>query len=127
LAYHLPVSDRPPEGPDRELGPGEEPGRFLEIDPAGVIEIPIGDVIDLHGFRPAEIPDVVRTYLDEAWARGHRSLRLIHGRGIGVQRAAVRRILAADPRVLSFGDAPGEHGGWGATLVTLREANEPPR
>lgn len=121
------MSDRPPEGPRRELEPGDEPGSSPEIDPSGVIEIPIGDVLDLHGFRPAEIPDVVRTYLDEAWARGYRSLRIIHGRGIGVQREAVRRILAADPRVRSFGDAPGEHGGWGATLVTLRAANETAR
>lgn len=121
------MSDRPPRGPRREPEPGEEPDPSPEAGSPGVVEIPIGDVIDLHGFRPAEIPDVVRTYLDEAWARGYRSLRLIHGRGIGVQRAAVRRILATDPRVLSFGDAPGEHGGWGATLVTLREANEPAR
>lgn len=121
------MSDRPPEGPHRELEPREHPDPSPDTDPSGVIEIPIGDVLDLHGFRPAEIPDVVRTYLDEAWARGFRSLRLIHGRGIGVQRAAVRRILAADPRVRSFGDAPGEHGGWGATLVTLRAADEASR
>lgn len=85
-----------------------------------LVELPIGDVLDLHSFRPAEVPDLVRDWLDEACARGFRDLRIVHGKGIGVQRATVRALLERDPRVVAFGDAPAEHGGWGATWVTLR-------
>ncbi len=86
-----------------------------------VVRLPIEDVLDLHGFRPAEIRDVVRGYLDEAHAAGLRRVRLIHGKGIGVQREAVRRILEADRRVLAFGDLPAQHGGWGATWADLAD------
>jgi dsDNA-specific endonuclease/ATPase MutS2 len=84
------------------------------------IEVPITDVLDLHSFRPAEVKDIVREYLDAAYEKGLRRLRIIHGRGIGVQRQTVRTILERDPRVTAFGDAPAEAGGWGATWVTLR-------
>lgn len=93
---------------------GEEP------DPLEPVELPITDVLDLHSFRPAEVPDVVREYLDAAHEKGFRALRIIHGKGIGVQRLAVRTLLARDPRVEAFGDAPAEAGGWGATWVRLR-------
>jgi dsDNA-specific endonuclease/ATPase MutS2 len=84
------------------------------------VELPITDVLDLHSFRPAEVADVVREYLGAAYALGLRDLRLIHGRGIGEQRRTVRTLLGRDARVVAFGDAPGEAGGWGATWVTLR-------
>lgn len=84
------------------------------------VEVPITDVLDLHSFRPAEVPGVVREYLDAAYERGYRQLRIIHGRGIGVQRQTVRTLLGRDPRVEDFGDAPLEAGGWGATWVRLR-------
>jgi len=84
------------------------------------VELPITDVLDLHSFRPAEVADVVRDYLDAAWEKGLRELRIIHGRGIGVQRQTVRTLLGRDPRVTGFGDAPAEAGGWGATWVRLR-------
>jgi dsDNA-specific endonuclease/ATPase MutS2 len=84
------------------------------------IEVPITDVLDLHSFRPAEVKDIVREYLDAAYEKGLRRLRIIQGRGIGVQRQTVRTILERDPRVTAFGDAPAEAGGWGATWVTLR-------
>jgi DNA-nicking Smr family endonuclease len=84
------------------------------------VELLITDVLDLHSFRPAEVADVVRDYLDAAWEKGLRALRIIHGRGIGVQRQTVRTLLARDPRVEGFGDAPAEAGGWGATWVRLR-------
>jgi DNA-nicking Smr family endonuclease len=84
------------------------------------VELPITDVLDLHSFRPAEVPDVVRDYLDAAWEKGLRALRIIHGRGIGVQRQTVRTLLSRDPRVVDFGDAPPEAGGWGATWVRLQ-------
>lgn len=91
-----------------------------ELDPLEPVELPITDVLDLHSFRPAEVPDVVREYLDAAYDKGFRAVRIIHGKGIGVQRQTVRTLLSRDPRVEAFGDAPGEAGGWGATWVRLR-------
>lgn len=96
----------------------EEDGTDLPRDEP--IEIPLSDVLDLHGFPPRDVAQIVRDYLDDAWRAGFRALRIVHGRGIGVQRETVRAILAHDPRVATFRDAPGEHGGWGATIVELR-------
>jgi DNA-nicking Smr family endonuclease len=84
------------------------------------VALPIEDVLDLHSFPPRQIADLVRDYLDAACERGFAQVRIIHGRGIGVQRATVRAILERHPRVIAFGDAPGEAGGWGATWVRLR-------
>ncbi len=84
------------------------------------IRIPVTDVFDLHSVRPEEVRAVVEAYLEEAHRLGLKSLRIIHGRGIGVQREIVRAVLARTPFVLSFGDAPGEAGGWGATVARLR-------
>lgn len=83
-------------------------------------EVPITDVFDLHPFAPRDVKSAVEAYLDEAHARGFTALRIIHGRGIGVQREMVRAVLSRTPYVLSFHDAPAEAGGWGATIVTLR-------
>ncbi len=83
------------------------------------VELGVTDVLDLHSFRPAEVPDLVRDYLDAAWEAGYRELRIIHGRGTGTQRRTVRTLLERDPRVVSFGDAPAGAGGWGATCVVL--------
>ncbi|KAB2958959.1 MAG: Smr/MutS family protein [Thermoanaerobaculia bacterium] len=96
----------------------EEDGPDLPRDEP--IEIPLSDVLDLHGFPPRDVAQIVRDYLDDASRAGFRALRIVHGRGIGVQRETVRAILAHDPRVAAFRDAPGEHGGWGATIVELR-------
>ncbi len=63
---------------------------------------------------------VVEAYLEEANRMGLKALRIIHGRGIGVQRQIVRAVLARTPFVISFNDAPPEAGGWGATVVRLR-------
>ncbi len=93
-------------------------------DPLGgePVELPVDGVLDLHSFRPAEVADVVREYLDVAWEKGIRELRFIHGKGIGVQRQTVRTLLDRDARVEAFGDAPLEAGGWGATWVRLRQS-----
>ena len=91
------------------MPPDEEPFR-----------IPITDVFDLHTVRPQEVEGVVEAYLEEANRLGIEAVRLIHGRGIGVQREIVRAVLARTPFVLSYRDAPPETGGWGTTLVTLR-------
>jgi dsDNA-specific endonuclease/ATPase MutS2 len=89
------------------------------------VEIPVTDVFDLHGIRPRDIKNAVEAYLGEAHARGFRYVRIIHGRGIGVQRETVRQVLSRTPFVQSFGDAPLEAGGWGATVVTLLPAVPP--
>lgn len=88
-----------------------------ETDP---VRIPITDVFDLHSIPPRDVKAAVEEYLAEARGLGLKALRIIHGRGIGVQRETVRAILARTEFVLAFGDAPGEAGGWGATLVTLK-------
>jgi DNA-nicking Smr family endonuclease len=90
------------------------------------VVIPIEDSIDLHRFRPPEIEGVVEGYLEAAAERGFREVRIIHGRGRGVQRARVHRVLARSPFVERFGEAPAERGGWGATLVWLRPAGGAP-
>ena len=82
--------------------------------------IPIEDVLDLHNVSPRDVEGVVEEYLSEANRLGLKALRIIHGRGIGVQRETVRRVAARTPFVLAYGDAPAEAGGWGATVVTLR-------
>lgn len=89
---------------------------FEELEP---IELEITDVLDLHTFPPSDVKHLVREYLDVAYDKGLRELRIIHGKGIGAQRRMVRAILERDPRVVAYGDPPGEAGGWGATWVTL--------
>ncbi len=89
----------------------------LENDP---MVLPIEDCLDLHAFRPNEIRSVVEEYLWECGRAGRREVRLIHGKGAGTQRAIVRSVLAKHSAVLSYGDAPPEAGGWGATLVALK-------
>ena len=84
------------------------------------IEIAIEESIDLHLFLPNEIADVIEGYLEAAIEKRFREVRLIHGRGRGVQRNRVHRLLARHPQVERFAEAPGDRGGWGATLVWLR-------
>jgi len=81
--------------------------------------VPISNSFDLHSFRAADVPSVVDEYLREARAAGILEVRLIHGKGVGVRRAQVRRLLASRSD-LRFIDAPPERGGHGATIVFLR-------
>ena len=90
-----------------------------EPDPA--VRLPIEDSLDLHAFAPRDIPDLVREYIAECVRRGFREVRVIHGRGTGTQRTVVRSVLGAHPLVEAFTDAPPERGGWGATVVRLRD------
>ena len=83
------------------------------------VKIPIEDVLDLHTFRPRDIPDLLDDYLTECLSAGIHSVRIIHGKGKGVQKKRVQGILKKNPLVASFKDAPPEAGGWGATLVEL--------
>jgi dsDNA-specific endonuclease/ATPase MutS2 len=87
--------------------------------------IPIEESIDLHLFRPSEIGDVVEGYLEAAIEKRFREVRLIHGRGKGVQRDRVQRLLLKHPGVERFADAPGDRGGWGATIAWLRVPDDP--
>ena len=84
------------------------------------VAIPITDVFDLHTVPPRDGNGWWRSTSLEARQRGLRALRVIHGRGIGVQREIVRQVLARTEFVVDFSDARAEAGGWGATIVTLR-------
>ena len=94
-------------------------------DEAEPFKLPITEVLDLHAFAPRDVPSVVEEYLRACREGGLMLVRLVHGRGRGVQRAEVQRVLRRmTAEVEWFGDAPPGSGGWGATLVRLR-APEP--
>jgi DNA-nicking Smr family endonuclease len=84
------------------------------------VVLPIEDSIDLHAFSPKDIPSVVEEYLEQCRRAGLYEVRIIHGRGKGIQRHIVHAILGNHPWVLSFSDSSPESGGWGSTLVVLR-------
>jgi len=86
-----------------------------------VIHIPIEDWIDLHTFSPKEIPDLLEDYLTECRKKGFAEVRIIHGKGKGVQRKIVHSFLRKSPLVESFRDAPPEAGSWGATIAFLNK------
>ena len=92
-------------------------GSFEDDPPPDEVQLPIEDHLDLHAFRPQDVRAVVESYLDEARAAGFSEVRLIHGRGIGVQREIVRGLLARRADVARYFDAPPERGGWGSTIV----------
>ena len=83
------------------------------------VRLEITDTIDLHAFAPRDVRRAVEAYLEEARRAGFRSIRIIHGKGRYVQRAAVREILTRTPFVRDFTDAPPEAGGLGATVAHL--------
>ncbi|HYP25933.1 MAG TPA: Smr/MutS family protein [Blastocatellia bacterium] len=113
------VEDSPePAGSDHDFDEDPFP------DP---VVVEFRDVIDLHSIPPRQVRAVVEDYLEEAHRRGTRWVRIIHGKGRGVQRESVRAILSRTPYVEEFGDAPPEAGGWGATLVTLSPPDAPDR
>lgn len=84
------------------------------------LEIPLTGELDLHAFSPRDIPSVVEEYVLACAEKGLPVVRLVHGRGKGVQRAVVRGVLAGMPQVEAFADAAALSGGWGATVVHLR-------
>ncbi|WP_083699807.1 Smr/MutS family protein [Acidihalobacter ferrooxydans] len=99
-----------------------------------IVRLEITDTLDLHHFKPSEVPDLVREYLRECDRLGISEIRIIHGKGKGVLRKIVQDILAADPRVIAYGSA-NDRSGWGATDARLKisaqpeskQASEPPR
>jgi len=84
------------------------------------VVLPLEDHIDLHPFAPKDIPSVVEEYVWQCHEEGLREVRLIHGRGKGVQRRIVQSALGKNPLVESCHDAPPERGGWGATVAVIR-------
>ena len=86
------------------------------------VVLPIEDSIDLHPFAPEDIPSVVEEYLAQCVEAAIYEVRIIHGRGTGVQRKIVQSLLSKHPRIASFKDAPVEAGGWGATVVVLKKS-----
>lgn len=90
-------------------------------DDSEPVELPIDGVLDLHTFRPEDAFALVNDYIDECRKRGIRELRIIHGKGRGTLRRTVHTALDRRTDVLAYKLAPEERGGWGATLVTLRD------
>jgi len=83
------------------------------------VEVAIGPELDLHSFAPRDIPSVVEEYLTAAAARGLRDVRLVHGRGRGVQRGIVQAALERHPLVAEFWDDAASH--LGATMARLKD------
>jgi len=112
-----PTGDGSPVGSPTIAGPGGEAGNAG--DAGSPVTLPIDTVIDLHAFRPRDVREVVDAYLAAAREAGYTEVRIIHGRGRGVQRRLVRSLLAGHPAVQDFRDAGHDRGGWGATIVDL--------
>jgi DNA-nicking Smr family endonuclease len=102
--------------------PGAEDNSFLEGATAHEeqIVLPIDGVLDLHTFSPKEVADLLEDYVAECLKLRIYDLRIIHGKGKGILKDQVRKILAQHPMVESFSEAPLEAGSWGATMVRLR-------
>jgi DNA-nicking Smr family endonuclease len=89
------------------------------------IHVPIEDVIDLHTLRPQDLAPLIADYIEACVQKGITSVRIIHGKGKGIQKQRVHESLRRNPFVISFHDAPLEAGGWGATIVVLSGAGPP--
>jgi dsDNA-specific endonuclease/ATPase MutS2 len=114
------LAPRAAEGEEEEEEDGLDP-----FDPfPEPVRIEIRDVFDLHSVPPREVRAVVEEYLREARRKGFKQVRIIHGKGVGVQRETVRKVLARTPFVERFSDAPPEAGGWGATVAVLTEQEQ---
>ncbi len=109
--------------PTQKKTPSENHTRPPDTDSpfSDPVVLPIEDSIDLHAFHPKDIPSVLEEYLEQCREAGIYEVRVIHGRGKGVQRQIVRSILEKHAYVLCFKDAPPDSGGWGATVVGLRK------
>ncbi len=90
------------------------------MDPDTPVPIPINGVLDLHTFRPEEVPDLLADYLSACRSKGILEVRIIHGKGTGTLRRRVEAALGRLPEVVSFRPAGPEAGGWGATWVRLK-------
>ena len=88
------------------------------------ITLPIGAELDLHSFAPRDVPSLVEEYLRACRDKGILDVRIVHGRGKGVQRAVVARLLSQLKCVAEFREAPPQSGGWGATFVKLKSSEK---
>lgn len=104
--------------------PGDGAADSFDPFPEPVV-IEFRDVLDLHSIPPRQVRAVVEDYLEEAHRTRTQWVRIVHGKGKGVQREIIRSILSEKPYVVDFRDAPPEAGGWGATVVTLSDEDEP--
>ena len=95
-------------------------------DSVPTVRIPITDTLDLHAFSPKELEPLLEDYLEACQKQGIKEVRIIHGKGTGVQRRRVQSFLSKTPAIQSFRDADPGGGGWGATIVTLRKADHHP-
>ncbi len=108
-----------PSAPDEAADPDEGLDPFNPFPEP--VRVELKDVLDLHSVPPAEVRAVVIEFLFHARASGFRHVRVIHGKGVGVQRNIVRSVLERTPFVEHFSDAPPEAGGWGATVVRMKD------
>ena len=117
--------DRSQEFTQRDTRDRHEDGDDENVDPDNpfpdVVIIPFQDFLDLHSIPPRQVRDVVEGYLDEAHTRGVRIVRIIHGKGIGVQREIVRSVLSETEFVKGFKSGDEFGGGAGSTIVTFRD------
>ena len=84
-----------------------------------ILHVPVDGVLDLHTFKPAEVKAVVLAYIEACQEEDIRELRIVHGKGMGILQRQVHALLSRHPDVEAYSLAPGNAGGWGATLVTL--------
>lgn len=98
---------------------------MADDDPESPVVLPIEDSIDLHAFAPKDIASVVESYLEAAREQGFAEVRIIHGRGKGVQKERVRQLLGRCEHVAHFEEATPDRGGFGATVVRLKRRTEP--
>jgi len=88
------------------------------------VKMPIEDILDLHTFKPKEVPDLLVDYVSACIDAGIYSVRIVHGKGRGILKKRVQKLLKKNPLVESFRNGPPEAGGWGATLVELKRRLE---
>lgn len=93
----------------------------MSDEAGGAVQLPIEETLDLHTFHPRDVAAVVEEYVHAARQAGLREVRVIHGRGTGLQRAHIRSLLNRLPFVVEAYDAPPELGGWGATIVVMAD------
>ena len=84
------------------------------------VKMPIEDILDLHTFKPKEVPDLLVDYFSACIDAGIYSIRIVHGKGRGILKKRVQGLLKKNPLVESYRNAPLQAGGWGATLVELK-------